>query len=506
MNKNTYVVALIVLAIFQCGAFAQGIARIRGDQSRTLLGDGTGVTVGIIDSGVDATHPLLTGNDSLGNSRLVAEGNFVTTEAGQSPDDVHGHGTGVAGVSFGGQVGMAPDARFINSRVIDNNNSFQTTSWVLNGAGFAVDNGADVLNLSLNTFGEFSNGTLAVDRMLDYTAFDRGVISAVCAGNISSASGGNTGVRSPAGGFNSIAVGWSSQAFNYDRLHPDSSFGPTSDGRIKPDVIAPGHNIQTLSDDWEFGSDFRTWSGCSFATPHVAGLLAQQIDYGNANGLSTDPLALKATLINSADKNVFDRNGNAWEAFNAQQIGDVFTVTSGLDEQLGAGQVDGVNLFEQYSVGEMDAGTVDEVGWDVGTVADGNPLEYVFGKSLEAGSSFTATLTWFREVSLVDNGNGFLDSADQYNADVLDNLTLSLLLDGELIATANSAIDNVEHLHFDLTETGNYTLLVQREQILGSGTSTQFGLAWTATAVPEPSSAFVLLTIACFAFCRRQRS
>jgi hypothetical protein len=74
----------------------------------------------------------------------------------------------------------------------------------------------------------------------------------------------------------------------------------------------------------------------------------------------------------------------------------------------------------------------------------------------------------------------------------LDNLDLSLLFDGTVIATSMSLIDNVEHLHFMLTETGSYSLKIDRLDVFNSGSNTQFGLAWSATAVPEPASAFVV--------------
>ena len=499
--------AMCLLGRLNDALVAQGVQRIRGDQSRSLLGDGTDVVVGVIDSGVDATHPALTGVDSKNRNRLVAEANFVTTEPGFSPDDVAGHGTAVAGVIMADSqtvTGLAPDARLINGRAIDSNNSFQTTSWVLNAAGFAVDNGADVMNFSLNTFGVFSEGTLNIDRMIDYAAAERGVISAVCAGNISSAVNGDPTVRSPGGSFNAISVGWTSATNNYDQLHSGSSFGPTDDGRIKPDVVAPGHLIQTLNDDWETQNDFQTWSGCSFATPHVAGMLAQQVDYGKANGLSTDPMALKATMLNSADKNVFDRNGGAWQAFSAADVAGVYTVTSGMDEQLGAGQIDGVNLYHQYSAGEQEAGMVSAIGWDLDLVSDGETLEYDFDHELAGGTHLTATLTWFRDVAYTDDGDGTIDSGDAFIASALDDLSLSLLLDGQLVAIANSAVDNVEHLFFELPETGNYRLVVER--LNGIGSSTDFAIAWSATAVPEPGlSMFGLFAFTTLMFNRRKR-
>ena len=54
------------------------VLAIQGDVSRQLFGNGTGVIVGIIDTGVRATHPALAGNDSQGHPRLVAAANFAS--------------------------------------------------------------------------------------------------------------------------------------------------------------------------------------------------------------------------------------------------------------------------------------------------------------------------------------------------------------------------------------------------------------------------------------------
>ena len=70
MNFNTVLrttVALVLCAVGPAMAMGQGIPGIHGDVSRSLLGDGTGVIIGVIDSGVDDTHPALAGNDSLGD-------------------------------------------------------------------------------------------------------------------------------------------------------------------------------------------------------------------------------------------------------------------------------------------------------------------------------------------------------------------------------------------------------------------------------------------------------
>ena len=106
--------------------------------SRSLLGDGTGVVIGIIDSGVDDTHPALAGIDSLGNPRMVTEQNFVTYEPGTLATTSSATARGSASIALSSDAtytGMAPDARYINARVLDNGNGFPDDTQVRNGVG-----------------------------------------------------------------------------------------------------------------------------------------------------------------------------------------------------------------------------------------------------------------------------------------------------------------------------------------------------------------------------------
>ena len=128
------------------------VARIGGEYAKTLLGDGTGVIVGIIDSGVDDTHPALAGFTSAGLPRMKAEANFVPSEPTNTGDDVFGHGTAVAGAILSRDstnFAVATDARYVNARVIDSNNVFDSDSQVLDGVGFALQQGSNILNTSL---------------------------------------------------------------------------------------------------------------------------------------------------------------------------------------------------------------------------------------------------------------------------------------------------------------------------------------------------------------------
>jgi len=480
--------ALCALLVLFLSPAARGIdlsvPAVGGDLSRSLLGDGTGVVVGVIDSGVDETHPALAGLDSLGQPRLVAEANFVGTEPGNTGDDVHGHGTQVASVIGGADplyTGFAPDARLINARVLNSSNGFPNDIQVRNGVGFAIDQGSDVLNLSLNYFSVFSGGNGQLDLMLDWAAFERGIPSVICAGNIGQAQDNDPRVRGPAGSYNGLSVGYTD--FDFDQVNAGSANAYTQNGRMKPDLVAPGTSITMANDDWETQGDYNSASGCSFATPHVAGLLAQQIDAGRTEGISTNPLVLKATMMNAASKAVLDKQGNPWTATSANP----------LDTHSGAGQIDAVALAEQYLAGEQEAGLVDPIGWDLGSVADNAFVDYAIDAPLAQGSELTATLTWFRHVSRTDDGDGQIDAGDSFLVtEPLDNLDLVLLENGSAVSRSISNIDNVEHLWTTVNAGSSYTLRVFGNNITGPGIDEPFALAWSSVSVPEPAGVVLL--------------
>jgi hypothetical protein len=488
MNFN--MVLRTTLALFLCAvppswAISQGIPGIHGDLSRSLLGDGTGVIVGVIDSGVDDTHPALAGNDSLSHPRLVAEQNFVTYELGNTGDDIFGHGTAVGSIALSSDAtftGMAPDARYINSRVLDNGGGFPDDTQVRNGVGFAIDHGANVLNLSMNYFAAFSGGSTQWDLMIDWAAYARGISSSLSVGNISQGPGTDA-VRDPGGAFNGISVG--RVIADLSKVSIDSAGSYTEDGRMKPDVVAPGTLITAANNNWEGGTLWRTGlNGTSFAVPHVTGLIAQELEAGANHGLSTDPLVVKATIMNSATKKVLGRTLQPWAPGNMSTIAGVATTTHPLDPQSGAGLIDGLALADQYLAGEAGPGTVLDVGWDLNSIAGGQSVDYTISHNLSVGSKLTATLTWYRHVSRIDDGDGIVDTADNFFQDqTLSNLDLEVLRNGVPIAASLSLVDNVEHLNLSVDQLGQYTVRVLGTTVYGG--SEKFGLAWF---VPEPAS------------------
>ncbi len=140
---------------------------------------GDGVTVAVIDSGVDGDHPDLKGQ--------VVAGLDLVADSGDGRVDPVGHGTTVSAIIAGraddddGVVGIAPKAKILPIRVLDRENRYDDALVVAKAVRWAVDSGAKVLNLSLGGTG--SSAALAA--ALDY-AFAKDVVVVACTGNAGS--------------------------------------------------------------------------------------------------------------------------------------------------------------------------------------------------------------------------------------------------------------------------------------------------------------------------------
>ncbi|HBT49004.1 MAG: Subtilisin-like serine protease [Caldanaerobacter subterraneus] len=248
-----------------------GITKARSDFGVT----GKNITIAIIDTGIDGNHVDLSGGKIIGWKDFI---NNKTT-----PYDDNGHGTHVASIAAGTGAGnslykgVAPDALLVGIKVLDANGS-GSMSTVTAGIDWAVQNkdvyGIKVINLSLGT-STSSDGTdstsLAVNR-----AVDSGIVVVVAAGNSGPA---KYTIGSPGAAEKAITVAAMADVgelgFN---LASFSSRGPTADGRIKPDIAAPGYNITAAKANSVNG--YVTYSGTSMATPFVAGTVALML---NAN-------------------------------------------------------------------------------------------------------------------------------------------------------------------------------------------------------------------------------
>jgi subtilisin family serine protease len=327
------------------GAAQNGALFPSARQERGL--DGTGVVVGILDTGVndaiDAINPLYPGHESV-RGKFLGGGEFfsgvpeLNTGLDQSvnPQD-HGaavssyHATHVAGTAIGTGGpggffgGVAPMARLVDCKVLSDAGvgfgSADGVEWCIYNRnrmwpGLAgadtIYRGIDVLNLSLGGLSN-SDGTDAGALMIN-AAVDSGIIVCIATGNDDSTSY----IASPASADKSIAVGATSHARTLDRgddrVTTFSNEGPRPDDgdsdhfdEMKPNVSAPGAGIVSADGDpTTTGTSYKSLSGTSMATPHVAGVCAL---LRQAHPTLT-PLQIRSILQDTAEHDILSEKGD----------------------------------------------------------------------------------------------------------------------------------------------------------------------------------------------------
>lgn len=177
-------------------AVSNSIPYVGGGGPDVIGYGGRGVTVGVIDTGVDAFHPDFA--DGRGGSRIVESHNLL----GPGPAvDRDGHGTGVAGViAAGGALqGMAPLARIISYKVSGDGLSVSPDT-IVGAVGRAADDGADVVNISLGV----NRTNEQIDSVINRAVGGGGVVVVAAAGNDGPAGGS---IGSPGRNPNVITVG-----------------------------------------------------------------------------------------------------------------------------------------------------------------------------------------------------------------------------------------------------------------------------------------------------------
>ncbi|GLF94648.1 S8 family peptidase [Streptomyces yaizuensis] len=257
-----------------------GVHRAALDRSTAQIGapkvwksgyDGKGVTIAVLDTGVDGGHPDLKG-------RVTAAKNFSESRDARDRD---GHGTHVASIAAGSGAraggtykGVAPGARILNAKVLDDE-GFGMDSGIIAGIDWAVARGARIVNLSLG--GTDTPGSDPLETHVDRVTREKDVLFAIAAGNEGSGAGT---VGTPGSAQEALTVG---AVDGLDRLAGFSSRGPrVGDGGLKPDVTAPGVDITAASaagsvvadEEGEKPAGYVTLSGTSMAAPHAAGAAA----------------------------------------------------------------------------------------------------------------------------------------------------------------------------------------------------------------------------------------
>ena len=277
--------------------------------------NGDGVIVAVVDSGVDYGHIDIAGSMWNGGSEFPHHG-YDCVNNDNDPMDDYCHGTHVAGIiagqgNAGIQTGIAPGAKIMAVKVLDDT-GYGSDSDLISGVQFAMNHGADIINLSL---GDPEMGPSAVYRDLFVAVKDAGIVASVAAGNVGDTqytysvpfnvecpgncpppwlhpdqvnliSGGTSAVICVGAtdandahcSFSSVGpVTWAYGANIGDyNDYPYQNGDASQPGLIRPDISAPGANVTSLN--YQTGTGYVAYDGTSMATPCVSAVLALLLD------------------------------------------------------------------------------------------------------------------------------------------------------------------------------------------------------------------------------------
>jgi len=278
---------------------------------------GSGITVYVVDTGLNTAHRSFSGRVQTG---------FSAVNDGRGVEDCNGHGTHVAGTAIGGGFGVAQSARVVPVRVLN-----------CDGGGFASDVIAGV-NWIVSTH---PGGPAVINMSLggpQSSALNAAVEQAVSRGFIVVAAAGNSGTDacsvSPVSARGVIGVGAST---------PNDSFASFSNSGSCVDTLAPGTGIVSA---WVgSGGASASLSGTSMAAPHVAGMAARIIQANPGIGASGVLQTLSGSQPEGGVAGVPSGTGSllaAWEevplAEEELAEEELLDEEEGLDEELAEGE------------------------------------------------------------------------------------------------------------------------------------------------------------------------
>lgn len=416
--------------------------------------DGTGIVVAICDTGINENHNALKG-------RIVDRYNAFTGTNNVVDDDYSNyHGSMCAGIinsNHSTYTGVAPNASLVIVKVFDSTGSGDS-SYLMAGAEWAVtqaDPKPDIINFSggitTSEAGLPNDGQSSLSFFVDAITSTYDVLWINAAGN---RIGGDQLINLPADSYNCIAVGAINNKGTIPRTDDEcdtsySSYGPTSDGRIKPEVVAPGTSITSTKNT---DSDWGTQSGTSFSTPHVSGAAAVIEQYLNEKeNIDKEfyPLVVKSLLIHTAVD---------WKESGSGPG------TDGIDDNTGFGYISLPNVQNFTNYGFL-------YGASLSSYYVAYRIPYYYNVSLEAGIPFNLTFVWNRHASynapyVYYYGNGIPNDINLY----------LLNRSGAVIANSSDVKNNIEQLNYTPSSSDFYFLKIVVEGDLQYAGEEYYGL------------------------------
>lgn len=238
---------------------------------------GQGIKIAVLDTGFDFNHP-----DFIG--RTIQSKSFIS---GEEVQDGHGHGTHCIGTALGAlkpnqlpRYGIAYNAEIYVGKVLSNQGS-GADGGILQGIEWAIANGCQVISMSLGSATQAGTPYSRVYEAVAQRALSRGTLIVAAAGNESRRDQGIVRpVGRPANCPSIMAVAALDSQLQIARF---SNRGINPDGG-QIDIAGPGVAVRS---SWPMPTQYRTISGTSMATPHVAGIAAL---HAQATGLKGQEL------------------------------------------------------------------------------------------------------------------------------------------------------------------------------------------------------------------------
>ncbi|KKP37891.1 MAG: Subtilisin-like protein serine protease [Candidatus Peregrinibacteria bacterium GW2011_GWA2_33_10] len=253
---------------------------------------GKNIKVAVLDTGIEQDFPGL-------KDRVIDAIDFT----GEGVGDKNGHGTHVAciiGCNDKIYKGNAPGVEILDVKVMKSDGSGKM-SYAIDGIEWAIEKGANIINISLGAKIDLCDGTDLLSEAVN-EAVEKGIVVITAAGNFGPDA---ETVSAPGCSEKSLTVG----AVNENKeIALFSSIGPTADGRIKPDIYAPGVDITS---GWIDGT-YAIVNGTSQAAPHVAAVAALLLE---ANP-SLTPEDIKNILVSTATP-ITNQEQGIVDAYNA---------------------------------------------------------------------------------------------------------------------------------------------------------------------------------------------
>jgi subtilisin family serine protease len=484
---------------------------------------GSKISIGQVEIGRPAQFGI--DKDAVNNMVVNVRRLFHISDLAQANDYVDGHAANVASVMISQDkllTGVAPDAKLFASAVGFESNDRQPQE-CLASQTVALQDGDSVRAINFS-FGEsliddprpeaVLDGNALLTQCIDWSATQQDVLY-VIAGNQ-----GRGGIPIPTDNFNGMTVTNSKQVDGVFRkvdfsslssdpetvIGRDPSLESNVGNRRSVSLVAPGTGIEMINPD---GTLARS-TGTSFAAPHVTATVALIQEFGDrqlregAPNWSLDSRrheVSKVILMNSADKiqdsgdglllgmtrTVLKQNNQDW--FSSDAFSDR---TIPLDSELGTGHLNAYRAIQQFAGGQWGADTaVPLIGWDYRAVSSRNRSEapryrdYVIEQPLKADSFISATLAWDRKLELQDaNASSLFEPGESFQDDGLNNLDIYLMRaedddTKDSIWSSVSEVDSVEHMFYQIPETGQYKIrVVYRDRVNDSVQN--YALAWWA--------------------------